>query len=245
MSTGRPFCFVIMPFRPELHYFYLYLKQHIEKNHNIDCERGDAQILTKPLLEKVADYIKKADVIVADCTGRNANVFYELGIAHAGGKQVILLSQDDVEKAPADIRHFEFIPYSLSDDAKFLADIDNALNNVFAARYEDWYNRARLVFKRFRQETKANVSEATKEAFVARMSAVERTRDLPLPGDDYGVTELLLPKIIADTSDVALMSQIRDWLSSIHSPPAPPLPATQKTQKGQKAQKGQKPQKGQ
>jgi hypothetical protein len=57
MSKIRPFCFVIMPFRPELHYFYLFIKRHIEDRHNIDCERGDAQILTKPILDKVSEYI--------------------------------------------------------------------------------------------------------------------------------------------------------------------------------------------
>src|ERR1700733_8585497 len=104
MSKIRPFCFVIMPFRPELHYFYLFIKRHIEDRHNIDCERGDAQILTKPILDKVSEYIKRADVIIGDCPGRNPNVFYELGIAHAADKNVILLTQDDVKEAPSDVR---------------------------------------------------------------------------------------------------------------------------------------------
>ncbi len=65
-ETAKPFCFVIMPFSPELHYFYLYLKQHIEQKHRLDCERADAQILTVPLLDKINDYISRADVIIAD-----------------------------------------------------------------------------------------------------------------------------------------------------------------------------------
>src|SRR5438876_8266953 len=95
-------CFVLMPFAPELHYFYLYMKQHIEQKYGIRCERADAQILTKPILDKINDYIRNADVIVADCSGRNPNVFYELGIAHAYGKKVILITRDDVREAPSD-----------------------------------------------------------------------------------------------------------------------------------------------
>jgi len=141
--------FVIMPYRPELHYFYLFLKRHIEEHHNIDCERGDAQILTKPLLEKIADYIGRADVIVANCTGRNPNVFYELGLAHARDKKVILITQEDVKEAPADIRHYEFVQDTPGDDAEFLASLDNALRNVFSNRYDDLYARAQTAVPDF------------------------------------------------------------------------------------------------
>src|SRR5437588_1324515 len=136
MSDVRPKCFVIMPFKPELHYFYLYLKQHIEQTHHIECERGDAQVLTVPLLEKINDYISRADVIIADCSKRNPNVFYELGIAHAHGKEVILITGDLISEAPSDIRHFEFIRYDLDRHVEFLDRLDNALRNVFRDRYE-------------------------------------------------------------------------------------------------------------
>jgi hypothetical protein len=55
-------------------------------------------------------------------------------MAHATDKKVILLSQDDIADAPADVRHFEFIRYNLADDEKLIANIDNALHNVVAAR---------------------------------------------------------------------------------------------------------------
>jgi hypothetical protein len=52
-----------------------------------------------------------AGAIIADCTGRNPNVFYEIGIAHTIGKQVILLSQD-VEDVPADLRYYRYLLYT-------------------------------------------------------------------------------------------------------------------------------------
>jgi hypothetical protein len=67
-----------MPFKPELHYFYLYIKKHIEEKHNIECYRGDNNVLTIPILEKIKKDIERSDVVIADCTGRNPNVFYEL-----------------------------------------------------------------------------------------------------------------------------------------------------------------------
>src|SRR3954452_5622402 len=104
MSNGaeKRVCFVIMPFSVELHYFYLFLKRHIEEKHPVKCIRGDADILTVPLLDKIRSYIDTADVLIADCSGRNPNVFYELGMAHALGKKVILITKDAIEDAPTD-----------------------------------------------------------------------------------------------------------------------------------------------
>jgi len=54
-----------------------------------------------------------ARIIVADCTGRNPNVFYEAGLAHTVGKPVVLLTQnkDDI---PFDLRHIRYIDYEFT-----------------------------------------------------------------------------------------------------------------------------------
>lgn len=49
-------------------------------------------------------------VVVADCTGRNANVFYEIGVAHTLGKPVILLTQSE-EDVPTDVIYIRYIKY--------------------------------------------------------------------------------------------------------------------------------------
>lgn len=213
MNEVKRTCFIIMPFTPELHYFYLYLKQHIEQHHGIRCERADAQVLTKPILDKINDFIRNADIIIADCSGRNPNVFYELGIAHAYGKKVILITKDPVHEVPSDIRHFEFIRYELDKHVEFLERLDNALRNVFIEKYESLYERAKGVFNEFKQATNAQVSLARKEVFLDRVMAAERTRELPSIDDALGVAEFVLPRIIADSNDVAVMSQITTWLS--------------------------------
>ena len=213
MDEAKHTCFVIMPFVPELHYFYLYLKQHIKQRHGIHCERADAQVLTKPILDKINDFIRNADVIIADCSGRNPNVFYELGIAHANDKKVILITKDAVQEAPTDIRHYEFIHYELGRHVEFLERVDNSLRNVFAEKYESLYERAKVVFDEFRQATHAHVELASKEIFLERAMTAEPTRELPSMDDALGVAEFVLPRIIADSNDVAIMSQITTWLS--------------------------------
>ena len=43
-------------------------------------------------------------------TDRNPNVFYELGIAHALQKEVVLITQD-INDVPFDLRHFRCVVY--------------------------------------------------------------------------------------------------------------------------------------
>jgi hypothetical protein len=206
-------CFVIMPFRPDLHYFYLYLKHHIEQKHGILCERGDTTVMTVPILDKINEYIRNADVLIADCSGRNPNVFYELGIAHAHGKKVILISQDPVQEAPADVRHYEFISYELGDHVRFLERLDNALRSVFFARYESFHERAMQVLSEFRKAVGMPIQAATKEIFLDRVIAAEREGKIPLSEDPIPIDRFLLPKVIADPTDYDVMTKVANWLS--------------------------------
>lgn len=57
--------------------------------------------------------IVSARLIVVDCTDRNPNVFYEIGLAHTIGKPTILLTQR-AEDIPFDLRHLRCIDYQLT-----------------------------------------------------------------------------------------------------------------------------------
>src|SRR5215467_11752121 len=61
-------------------------------------------------LGRIYNQINKADVLVADMTGRNANVFYEVGYAHALGKIVLLLTKN-ADDIPFDLKHYQHIVY--------------------------------------------------------------------------------------------------------------------------------------
>jgi len=109
-TKPKPFIFVLMPFSGEFDDVYkLGIKPACE-NIGAYAERVDEQIFSGSILERVYNQIAKADVIIADMTGRNPNVFYETGYAHALGKNVILLTQD-VDDIPFDLRHFPHIIY--------------------------------------------------------------------------------------------------------------------------------------
>ena len=60
------------------------------------------------MLDRIYNQIAKSDVIISDMTGKNPNVFYETGYAHALGKRVLMLTQS-VHDIPFDLKHFQHI----------------------------------------------------------------------------------------------------------------------------------------
>lgn len=80
--------------------------------------RGDEKLESGDIFRRILILIASARIVVANISGRNPNVFYELGIAHALGKQVILIAQNDSE-IPFDVQSKPIVFYR---DNKELAD---------------------------------------------------------------------------------------------------------------------------
>lgn len=110
MAKKSPFIFVLMPFKQDFDDIYqLGIKAAcIEAGGH--CDRVDEQIFVESILERIYDQIEKADLVVADMSGQNINVFYETGFAHALGKQVILVTQN-AHDIPFDLQHYPHIIY--------------------------------------------------------------------------------------------------------------------------------------
>jgi len=73
--------------------------------------RADNIVSQRNILDDIIESIKDSDLIVADLTGSNANVYYELGIVHAFRKPVILLTQS-ISDLPFDLRSYRAIHYN-------------------------------------------------------------------------------------------------------------------------------------
>lgn len=86
--------FVFMPFAEEFRVFYENeIKKTIE-NSGFSCIRADDFYGARRIISDIKDGIEESRLIIADLTGRNPNVFFEIGIAHALGKNMIFLVQD-------------------------------------------------------------------------------------------------------------------------------------------------------
>ena len=109
-TKPKLFCFVLMPFSSDFDDVYkIGIKEACETAGSY-CERVDEQIFSERILDRIYNQIAKADVVIADMTGRNANVFYEVGYAHALGKPTVLLTRD-ADDIPFDLKHFPHIVY--------------------------------------------------------------------------------------------------------------------------------------
>ena len=77
-----------------------------------DCE--PSATLARTSLEPVCPALATVKVLVAELTTRNPNVFYELGLAHALGKPVVLVSSNEPD-VPLDLKHIRVIYYDVND----------------------------------------------------------------------------------------------------------------------------------
>ncbi len=129
VKVNEKLCFIIMPFTDKLNPIYDSIIKPVIKDLKLECLRADEIFTSKPIIEDIWDNVKKARFLIADLTERNPNVFYELGLAHALNKEVILLTQD-INDVPFDLRHFRIIVYqdSISGADKLKSTLKDFIN---------------------------------------------------------------------------------------------------------------------
>src|SRR5262249_364117 len=94
-TSGSPRnCFVLMPYGKNWfqHVYDSIAKSALAARYTCSIARDIAS--TGGIMQQVWEAILKADAVVADLTDNNSNVLYETGIAHALGKEVVLITQD-------------------------------------------------------------------------------------------------------------------------------------------------------
>lgn len=86
--------------------------------------RADDIWVHHQIIQDIVSLIDRSRIVVVDCTGKNPNVFYEAGIAHTLGREVIMITQhmDDV---PFDLRHLRAITYLNNNEG--LAALETAI----------------------------------------------------------------------------------------------------------------------
>jgi hypothetical protein len=125
--------FVLMPFDKEFNPTYQTIKVIVE-GVGLKCVRADEIYGNAPVMEDIWEHIRKARIIIADLTGRNPNVTYEMGICHTLGKEVIPMSQS-TRDIPFDVQHIRAVIYENSETGfqvlkkRLAATIESVLGN--------------------------------------------------------------------------------------------------------------------
>jgi hypothetical protein len=115
MWVDHPSAFVIMPFgEPWSSAVFQDLIAAGARAAGLDCVRGDMIVRVGDLGRNIWGALLRAGIIIADVSALNANVFYELGLAHALGKDTVILRQRG-SAIPADIGGAHYHEYVLDD----------------------------------------------------------------------------------------------------------------------------------
>jgi hypothetical protein len=110
-SGGRPRAFVVMQFAEPYDTFYKEVIQSQAEASGFDVVRIDEKAGPGIIFQDIQREIEQAEIVIAEITPVNANVFYELGYAHALRKPTILLARRDAV-LPFDIQSFRVVFYN-------------------------------------------------------------------------------------------------------------------------------------
>lgn len=126
-------CFVMMPFAKPLGDYYSLIFEPAIIKAGLTPIRGDNDIFgVGKIIDQIWTGINSAKVLVAELTGRNPNVYYELGLAHALKKPVVLICSNQ-EDVPFDLRHIRVIYYDMQDPFWGKKLIDKVAENILSA----------------------------------------------------------------------------------------------------------------
>jgi hypothetical protein len=102
--------FVISPFGEPFDTYFAHILKPALEDSGLYAVRGDSLYRPTTIVDDIWQGIRDAKLLIAELTGRNPNVFYELGLAHAISKPVILLSES-IEDVPFDLRSIRVLLY--------------------------------------------------------------------------------------------------------------------------------------
>ncbi|GAA4879944.1 hypothetical protein [Ferrimonas pelagia] len=138
VRSKEPKCgtaFVLMPFNKEMLPVYEHGIKPLVDSMGLICKRADDLYTSQSILADIWDEIQEAELIIADLTGKNPNVMYELGLCHVLWKKVILLSQgpDDI---PFDLKQWRviFYDFTFAGSARLKEELERA---IVAIRQEE------------------------------------------------------------------------------------------------------------
>lgn len=139
---AKPEAFIIMPYTQPYEEVYRKSIQNVLRDCGFNPVRADEIKKSSPFSHDIEVSLRSADLVIAEVSSNNMNVYYELGLANALKKEMILISHD-TETFPSDTKHIRHLVY----DLKKLA----ALRDEF----KEWLEKSRAYqFKSQKQTSK-------------------------------------------------------------------------------------------
>jgi len=147
--TGN-MCFVLMPFHSDFDNQWKLVIEPAIREAGLSPWRGDDEHLgTNIIMRDITKSIFDARLIIADITGRNPNVMYELGLAHAAKKPVIMVIQEG-EDVPFDVNQVRYLKYDVEKLFQLKPDLVERIKstlNMAAGDRPDFFPELKLFSK--------------------------------------------------------------------------------------------------
>lgn len=136
-TRNRKLISVMMPFDASFNGVYDAIRKSATAT-GYQCNRADDIWLHHQVMQTIVSLICRSGIVIADCTSKNPNVFYEAGIAHTLGRDVILIAQN-INDVPFDLRHLSILLYLPNQQGldELTAKLTDRINAVAAAQTWD------------------------------------------------------------------------------------------------------------
>ena len=178
-------CFVVMPFGGFYDTYYDLIFAPAVAAADLECVRGDSIFRPGQIMSDVWVSIQNATVLLADMTTKNPNVLYEMGLAHAIGKPIVLVSET-LEDVPFDLRAYRVLLYN-KDVPDWGSDLQK---RIITALQETLENPVEAVPEMFREIVPTQAPEQGE--LYARIERLEReVRRLVAEPSYEGLTSIL------------------------------------------------------
>ena len=128
-QTGE--AFVVMQFGEPFDSLYTQVIKPVCDDQGFNAERADDVYRPGAILQDITSALESADVVIAEISTANPNVFYEVGYAHARQTPTILLARRE-EQLPFDISGYRTIFYedTIGGKDRVASDLRKHLTNI-------------------------------------------------------------------------------------------------------------------
>lgn len=202
-------CFVMMPFTPLFEGYHKAIFAPVLRKLGLVPVKVNEIYTPTQISFDIFEQISKSRLVLADVTGKNANVNYELGIAHALSKDTVILTQN-AEDIPFDYRHLRYIIYDTR-EAGWERRLSSEINRCILSILDMNYPTSNLAG----QELKGVIDFLTNSALDSSY-VVDKTSKIV--SDNFGSCNITQDWTITAKSEVThiLYGMVSDSPGSIH-----------------------------
>jgi hypothetical protein len=122
LNPNNRLVFVLTPFNDQFYDEFMTVKG-VCTSMGFTCIRGDEKQFKGDIFPEMLRYIVQSKIVIANINGRNPNVLYELGVAQALDKSVILISKEPKD-LPIDIKSQRFLVFNDSNTLSALLKVE-------------------------------------------------------------------------------------------------------------------------